>query len=78
MAKRIIVGGRVEIITDLSLESLQDAVGGYIELVRTKNGRMLVNEDGRMLQLKFNQMASDLADIDIFGDVVLLDREDKF
>lgn len=78
MARKILVDGTEEVLTDLSLESLQKAVGGYIELICTGRGRMLVNEDGRMLNLKRNSIATSIANISILGDVVLLDKKDKF
>lgn len=57
--------GRIEPVVPAgaywSLEEMQKFVGGYIEVVRAKDGRwMLVNEEGRIHRLPFNQNATDL------------------
>lgn len=48
----------------LSLEQLQSAVGGYIELipinVKPRSWKLFVNEDGRRMQLRPNPTASAL------------------
>lgn len=54
-----------------SLEELQAAVGGYIELVRVKGGELWVNEDGLSLQLPPNPAASLIAGVYIVGPAVL-------
>jgi hypothetical protein len=51
--------GDYEIVrAEPSLKSLQTAVGGYIEIVRSKNLPdkmvMVVNEEGRLKNLKYN------------------------
>lgn len=45
-----------------SLEELQAAVGGYIELVTIQGGSklMLVNEEGKLNGLPFNDVATQL------------------
>ena len=45
---------------DLSLDVIQDAVGGYFEYVRCTipDGEILVNEEGRLLGLPVNEIAS--------------------
>jgi hypothetical protein len=63
------------------LAELQTAVGGYIELVRTKTGEMMVvNEDGHALGLEFNSLASSLypgfPPHPIVGDVLICSREE--
>lgn len=41
--------------TDFQLEELQDYIGGYIEIVYFKDGRMLVvDEEGKLKGLPFN------------------------
>ena len=60
-----------------TLQEKQDAVGGYIEVVATRKGKVLiVNEEGRMKRLKKNKKASDIAEFTIFGDVICLDEKD--
>jgi hypothetical protein len=55
-----------------ALEELQTIVGGYIEVVRTRTGELLiVNEDGLSLQLPFNSLASSYYGGSIVGDVVI-------
>ncbi len=77
MAKIIHPDGREEPITDLSLESLQKAVGGYIELHITHEGKkMYVNEEGVLKNLPFNYKASAVHSpyCPIVGSVVLLEE----
>jgi len=61
-----------------SLKTLQKAVGGYIELLHTKDGRyMLCNEDGKSMNLSPNEKATELwagQNEIILGDVVVCDR----
>lgn len=64
-------------LTDLSLASLQAAVGGYIEAAYTYDGRcMFINEEGKIDNLPFNLQATLLyqngAHDPIRGDAVLL------
>lgn len=63
---------------EYTLTELQAAVGGYIEALRTPDGRyMFLNEDGKRLDLPLNELATELmrgriADDDyIVGDVIL-------
>ncbi len=45
-----------------TLEELQGYVGGYIELVRLPDDRlMVINEDGKRLQLPVNHAATEMA-----------------
>tara|TARA_R110002020_G_scaffold64898_13_gene171795 strand:+ start:2440 stop:2682 length:243 start_codon:yes stop_codon:yes gene_type:complete len=56
-----------------SLSELQKVVGGYIEGVRTMDGRMLyVNEDGHMLELELNETATNLVGWLIVGNAALI------
>lgn len=42
-----------------TLEEMQSAVGGYIEIVRLKHGiLMVVNEEGKLQQLPHNEIAT--------------------
>lgn len=62
-----------------TLKELQELVGGYIEIVAVPNhpGRVLViNENGKLIDLPFNKNATDLWQYDaVVGDVVLTDSE---
>ena len=67
-----------------TLKQMQKIVGGYIEPVRPMvrariwegkeivTGTMVVNEDGKCLDLPFNAKASLLAERTILGDVLIL------
>lgn len=47
--------------TDFTLDELQGFVGGYIEIVWLNDGRcMIVNEEGKLDNLKFNTVATKL------------------
>ena len=47
--------------TEFSLRELQNAVGGYIEVVHLADGRiMVVNEDGKVQGLPFNMAATQI------------------
>lgn len=63
---------------EMSLEWLKKAVGGWIEIVRgvglPEGGYMVVNEEGRLLGLPFNPVASFLysaGNAPIVGDAVV-------
>ena len=50
---------------------MQELVGGYIEFVYTEKQLVLiVNEEGLIMSLPVNQMASEVADQVIVGDVI--------
>lgn len=73
-----------------TLDELQKLVGGYIELMPgMKRLRMLMNEDGKLQQLPKNYAATELVHRElsgqvlrylpeIVGDVVVLDKGEKF
>jgi hypothetical protein len=45
-----------------TLEELQEHVGGYIEIIRLTNKcLMVVNEEGKLLNMPFNSEATDIA-----------------
>ena len=57
--------------TDFKWEELKDMIGGYIEIVRLRNGNMLVvDEEGKVKKRPVNIVASQLAGQAIVGDVV--------
>ena len=66
-------------ITDeeATLKWLQEAVGGYIELIRTSrfDGDIWVNEEGILKKLEYNQTASLLVGQPLFGPVIFARTE---
>jgi hypothetical protein len=59
-----------------SLEEMQQAVGGYIEMIPTKDKRMMViNEEGKMKHLPLNSVATSMVTLFqgdfIVGDVLI-------
>lgn len=75
MAEIIKVDGTRVPLTDTSLEALQAAVGGYIEIVKVGKGKLLVmDEEGKMKGKPVNDTASKLYGYQhdhIVGDVVI-------
>ena len=61
-----------------TLSDAQKFVGGYVELVRLKDGILIVNEEGKIKQLDYNEPASKLyaesyGDLDIkFGPAIYI------
>jgi hypothetical protein len=67
----------VAVDKDNSLKQMQDAVGGYIELVRlTDDDIMVVNEEGLIFGLPVNEHASKIAGQTIVGNVLMCKGED--
>ena len=63
--------------TDFSLEELQGFVGGYIEIVYLDSERiMVVNEEGIINDLPFNEKASSIVGQLIAGDVLVCKSEE--
>jgi len=63
---------------DFQLDELNKIVGGYIEIVPTTTGEvMVVNEDGHRLGLPLNKLASSFyrSPYPIVGDVLICGRE---
>lgn len=61
----------------LTLIELQALVGGYIEYVKTVDGRvMYVDEDGRMKKLPANPVAACLTNQPIVGTALVREREE--
>lgn len=85
MAKIIKTDGNIKYVKpknnkDFSLEELQKIIGGHIQIVKTKRGKlMVINEEGKLLRLQKNRKATDLyeyggTDI-IVGDVLVIDKD---
>ena len=61
---------------DFKWEELHDAIGGYIELVRLRDGKlMVVDEEGIPKGREVNVVASLMVGFTIVGDVVLCNSE---
>lgn len=60
---------------DFKLKELQPVVEGYIEIVRLRDGRlMIVNEEGMLMKLPYNRIASQIARQPIVGNVLVCDE----
>lgn len=47
--------------TDFQLEELQSIVGGYIEIVNLRDGRLIcLNEEGKLYNLPYNTKATNI------------------
>jgi hypothetical protein len=76
MARLIPASGSEEHVTPagraFTLEELQAFVGGYIEGIRTVDGKMMfLNEDGKRLGLPLNQAATALTRLAAIGDYIV-------
>ena len=61
--------------SDFELKELQQAIGGYIQVVRLRTGKLLVvDEDGLLKNLPINTKASLLAGQSIVGTAVLCEE----
>lgn len=69
--KALKLEGRTHEVIEIenTLDALQKAVGGYIETVRLRvdNAVMIVNEEGLLLGLPYNTVASGFAGQPIIG-----------
>jgi len=62
-----------------TLEEAQELVGGMVELVMLSDGdQMLVNEEGLLYGLPYNQMASEVANRHIVGNALILRGKSKW
>jgi len=64
-----------------TLDRAQELVGGLVEMVRSPTDpdiQILVNEEGLLKGLPFNNEASKLCDTGIMGDAVILKGEAKW
>lgn len=69
-------GERIRLEGHFTLEFFQKMVGGYVQVVYTKDDRqMWMNEEGRGLALPCNHEATDLygRNMMVCGDVVVMD-----
>ena len=66
--------------TNFTLKELQKYVGGIIQIVSTKKGRlMVINEEGKLFNLQKNNIATGLYEYGeediVVGDVVIIDKD---
>ena len=61
--------------TDFTIEELREIVGGYIEIVRLPDNRiMVVNEEGKLYNLPKNVQATHIYGYEVIvGDVLVCD-----
>ena len=56
---------------DPTLQDAQKFVGGYVEIVRLNDGILIVNEEGKIKQLDYNEPASKLY-AESYGDLDII------
>jgi ligand-binding sensor protein len=76
----ILIKGNGEVIDNYDASDLskkQKAVGGFIEYVRTDLGMTFcVNEEGLLMGLKPNIIATNLAGVLLLGDVLMINNKE--
>ena len=83
MVKIVKTNGEIIDLEDkqLQLEQMQKVVGGYIEIVRLKNGWLVVcNEEGKLIGLEENPVATLVCNVNgfnnfIVGDVIICESK---
>jgi hypothetical protein len=60
------------------LEELQAHVGGSIERLQVKGGNLIVNEEGQLLGLPANLIASYISGHNIVGNALLIPRGERW
>ena len=70
--------GKAYAVPFSTLKEYQGAVGGWIEVVATRHGRIfLANEDGRSLGLPVNPVASAMTGRELLGTVLVVGEADE-
>lgn len=71
MARLLKSNGEVENNIDISsLQKMQNHVNGYVEFVYLNETVLIVNEEGRLMNLPVNEKASKMYGYQIVGDVI--------
>lgn len=70
--------GIITIVPIESLDDMQAVVGGYIETVELHQAVMCVNEEGLIMKLPVNRLASSMAGHLIVGNVLILGPVDEY
>lgn len=73
--------GTIEEYHDNTLEGMQHAVGGYIEILNTKDGKlMVINEERKLKGHHFNKTATEMVELFpgdyIAGDVLVAEQDE--
>jgi len=67
------VDGPSQVLKDDQLDTMQGAVGGYVEVIRMGKGAVvLVNEEGLIHNLPFNPTGSRIVGQPVVGPVVVI------
>jgi Domain of unknown function (DUF3846) len=61
-----------------TLEELQEYVGGPIEWLEIRAGKLIVNQEGKLMGLPFNLRATALSGHDIAGDALLIVQGERW
>ena len=61
--------------TDFSSEEIHQVINGYIELYYLSDGKRMIilDEEGKLKDLPYNEKATEIADIIRYGDVIVGD-----
>jgi hypothetical protein len=71
-------GKLTEYETKATLSDMQKAVGGYIEPVDVDDFTVMVNEEGLLIDLPLNLIASALSGRQLVGDVCIVGQPDAY
>lgn len=61
-----------------TLEQAQGIVGGLVEMIQHGDMQILINEEGRMLELPLNEKASDMFGQPLYGPVLILEGDARW
>lgn len=76
MAVLIKSNGQASNVVVISIDDLQEFVGGHFETIGINcNQTLVVNEEGLPLKLPVNHVASELFNRELYGDVVVVSND---
>lgn len=61
-----------------TLETAQEIIGGYIEMIQVGDMQVLMDEEGLIKQLPINERASEMFGRPIYGPVLILENEARW
>ena len=61
-----------------TLEQAQAILGGYVEMVHVGDMQVLINEEGRMLEMPLNEKASEMFGQPLYGPVLILEGDARW
>lgn len=75
------VDGTIQEHTDNTLEGMQKAVDGYIQIINTKDNKlMVINEEGKLTGKELNETATEMVELFpndyIVGDVLIAEQNE--